>query len=58
MFNRKFAIPPDNGVGLTSAFVWLLVCGSHWNGREIVSPRGLGLEACGVWCFMSNSSLK
>ena len=32
------------------------VCGGHWNGRGLFLLGGGGLEACGVWCFMSNSS--
>ena len=59
MLNEKFVTPPCNGVGLTPSFVWGF---SLWESLEwsgIVSPWEWGpggLTACGMWCFMLNSS--
>ena len=59
MLNEKFVTPPCNGVGLTPSFVWGF---SLWESLEwsgIVSPWEWGpggLRACGMSCFMLNSS--
>ena len=59
VLSKKFVTSPCNGVGLTPSFVWgfSLLGSLEWSG--IISPwewEPGGQRACGMWCFMLNSS--